>query len=70
LVAISTGPRLKSFSFYEDTRVITEAIRKFIEAFINSYYPHGKAVAKDIELHAWESETRTARVVRLPSYSD
>ncbi|KAI0460168.1 lipoxygenase [Xylaria acuta] len=66
LVDSSFGPKLKSFPFYEDTSVITEAIRGFMEAFINSYYPNDKAVAKDIELQAWERETRAARVYDFP----
>lgn len=66
LVDSSFGPELKSFPFYEDTSVITEAIREFMEAFINSYYPSDKAVATDIELQAWALETKAARVYDFP----
>ncbi|KAI0193378.1 lipoxygenase [Xylaria flabelliformis] len=66
LVDSSFGPKLKSFPFYEDTSVITEAIREFMETFINSYYPNDKAVAQDIELQAWYLETKAARVYDFP----
>ncbi|RYC65807.1 hypothetical protein CHU98_g410 [Xylaria longipes] len=66
LVDSSFGPKLKSFPFYEDTSVITEAIREFMEVFINSYYFNDEAVAKDIELQAWSRETRAARVYDFP----
>ncbi|KAI1757265.1 lipoxygenase [Xylaria castorea] len=66
LVNSSFGPKLKSFPFYEDTSVITEAIREFMEAFVNSYYPNDKAVAQDIELQAWYLETIAARVYDFP----
>ncbi|KAI1734265.1 lipoxygenase [Xylaria scruposa] len=66
LVDSSFGPKLKSFPFYEDTSVITEAIREFMETSINSYYPNDKAVARDIELQAWYLETKAARVYDFP----
>ncbi|TRX96571.1 hypothetical protein FHL15_002473 [Xylaria flabelliformis] len=66
LVDSSFGPKLKSFPFYEDTSVIIEAIREFMEVFINSYYPNDKAVAQDIELQAWYLETKAARVYDFP----
>ncbi|KAJ2998517.1 hypothetical protein NUW58_g291 [Xylaria curta] len=66
LIDSSFGPRLKSFPFYEDTTVVTEAIREFMESFINSYYPNDKAVAKDIELQAWYRETTAAQVHDFP----
>ncbi|KAI0539307.1 lipoxygenase [Xylaria digitata] len=66
LIDGSFGPKIKSFPFYEDTSVVTEAIRNFMEAFINSYYPNDKAVAQDIELQAWQRETGAARVYDFP----
>ncbi|TGJ80740.1 hypothetical protein E0Z10_g8025 [Xylaria hypoxylon] len=66
LVDSPFGPKLKSFPFYEDTSVITEAIRGFMETFINSYYPNDKAVAQDVELQAWQRETRAAQVYDFP----
>ncbi|KAI1177621.1 lipoxygenase [Nemania sp. FL0916] len=66
LVDSSFGPKLKSFPFYEDTSVVTEAIRAFMEVFINSYYPSDKAVATDIEVQAWYRETTAARVYDFP----
>ncbi|KAI3329410.1 lipoxygenase [Xylariaceae sp. AK1471] len=66
LVDNSFGPKLKSFPFYEDTSVITEAIREFMGAFIGSYYSNDKVVAEDIELQAWHRETRAARVYDFP----
>ncbi|KAI1122619.1 lipoxygenase [Nemania abortiva] len=67
LVDSSFGPKLKSFPFYEDTSVVTESIREFMNTFINSYYPSDKAVASDIELQAWHRETRAARVYDFPA---
>ncbi|GAW25224.1 putative manganese lipoxygenase protein [Rosellinia necatrix] len=66
LVDSSFGPELKSFPFYEDTSVITEAIREFMNAFINSYYANDLAVVTDIELQAWYRETKAARVYDFP----
>ncbi|KAI1279171.1 lipoxygenase [Xylaria sp. FL0933] len=66
LVDSSFGPELKSFPFYEDTSIITEAIREFMETFINSYYPNDKAVLADIELQAWHRETNVAQVYDFP----
>ncbi|KAI0191598.1 lipoxygenase [Astrocystis sublimbata] len=66
LVDNSFGPKLKSFPFYEDTSVITEAIREFMQSFISSYYPNDKAVARDVELQAWYHETKAAQVYDFP----
>ncbi|KAI3343002.1 lipoxygenase [Ustulina deusta] len=66
LIDSSFGPKLKSFPFYEDTSVVTEAIREFMETFINSYYPNDQAVLKDVELQEWHRETRAARVYDFP----
>lgn len=60
------GPKLKSFPFYEDTAVVTEAIRDFMTAFIDSYYPDDSAVAQDAELQAWRRETDVAKVYDFP----
>lgn len=69
LVDSAFGPELKSFPFYEDTSVITEAIRDFVKAFIDSYYPSDLAVIGDIELQAWHRETRAAKVYDFPLIS-
>ncbi|KAF2965240.1 hypothetical protein GQX73_g8325 [Xylaria multiplex] len=66
LIDSSFGPKLKSFPFYEDTSVVTEAVRDFMETFINSYYPNDRAVTHDIELQAWQRETAAARVYDFP----
>ncbi|KAI0968437.1 lipoxygenase [Xylaria arbuscula] len=60
------GPALKSFPFYEDASVVTEAIRDFMTDFVNSYYPNDKAVAQDSELQAWQRETDVAKVYDFP----
>ncbi|GAP88549.1 putative manganese lipoxygenase protein [Rosellinia necatrix] len=60
------GPSLKSFPFYEDAGVVTEAIRDFMTAFVNSYYPNDNAVAQDSELQAWQRETDVAKVYDFP----
>ncbi|KAI0448639.1 lipoxygenase [Xylaria acuta] len=60
------GPALKSFPFYEDASVVTEAIRDFMTTFVNSYYPNDRAVAQDSELQAWRRETDTAKVYDFP----
>ncbi|KAI0404751.1 lipoxygenase [Xylaria palmicola] len=60
------GPKLKSFPFYEDVAVVTEAIRDFMTAFVNSYYPNDGAVARDAELQAWQRETDAAKVYDFP----
>ncbi|KAI8628040.1 lipoxygenase [Xylariaceae sp. FL1651] len=67
LINSSFGPKLKSFPFYEDASVVTEAIRDFMTAFINSYYPNDKAVAQDGELQAWLQETKVAQVYDFPT---
>ncbi|KAI0487059.1 lipoxygenase [Xylaria cf. heliscus] len=60
------GPALKSFPFYEDASVVTEAIRDFMTAFVNSYYPNDQAVAQDSEIQAWRRETDAAKVYDFP----
>ncbi|KAI8951241.1 lipoxygenase [Xylaria longipes] len=60
------GPALKSFPFYEDASVVTEAIRDFMTVYVNSYYPNDQAVAQDTELQAWRRETDTAKVYDFP----
>lgn len=60
------GPALKSFPFYEDASVVTEAIRDFMKTFVNSYYPNDKDVAQDTELQAWQRETDVAKVFDFP----
>ncbi|KAI1131439.1 lipoxygenase [Nemania abortiva] len=66
LINSKFGPALKSFPFYEDAAVVTEAIRDFMTAFIDSYYPNDKAVAQDAELQAWRAETDVAKVYDFP----
>ncbi|TRX90662.1 hypothetical protein FHL15_008437 [Xylaria flabelliformis] len=66
LINSRDGPALKSFPFYEDASVVTEAIRDFMTAFVNSYYPNDRAVAQDSELQAWRSETGVAKVYDFP----
>jgi hypothetical protein len=66
LINSKFGPPLKSFPFYEDAAVVTEAIRDFMTAFINSYYPNDNAVAQDAELQAWQRETDVAKVYDFP----
>ncbi|KAI1198948.1 lipoxygenase [Nemania serpens] len=66
LINSRVGPKLKSFPFYEDTAVVTEAIRDFMTAFIDSYYPDDSAVAQDAELQAWRRETDVAKVYDFP----
>ncbi|KAI1152460.1 lipoxygenase [Nemania diffusa] len=66
LINSKFGPALKSFPFYEDASVVTEAIRTFMTSFINSYYASDKAVAQDTELQAWRSETDVAKVYDFP----
>ncbi|KAI0537501.1 lipoxygenase [Xylaria digitata] len=60
------GPALKSYPFYEDVSVITEAIREFMTTFVNSYYSSDRAVAQDSELQAWQRETDVAKVYDFP----
>ncbi|KAJ3579636.1 hypothetical protein NPX13_g931 [Xylaria arbuscula] len=62
----SSGPKLKSFPFYEDASRITEAIREVMEAFINSYYSSNESVRKDVELQAWYREAKAARIYDFP----
>ncbi|KAI1826649.1 lipoxygenase [Xylaria intraflava] len=66
LINCTYGPALKSFPFYEDASVVTEAIRGFMTSFVDSYYPSDSDVAQDTELQAWQRETNVAKVVDFP----
>ncbi|KAF3907200.1 Lipoxygenase-4 [Orbilia brochopaga] len=62
------GPQLKNFPFYEDAKVIYDAIHDFMTSFVNSYYTSDGAVASDPELQAWLVEANgPAGAINFPT---
>ena len=61
------GPKLKTFPFHRDASAIHAAIRRFMTAFVESYYQDPSGVAKDVELQAWVQEAGPARIIDFPS---
>ncbi|KAI3399057.1 hypothetical protein diail_7857 [Diaporthe ilicicola] len=56
LINSKFGPALAHFPFYEDASVIHNAIRTFMECFVDSYYASDADVKADTELQAWAKE--------------
>ena len=56
LINSAFGPELKSFPFYEDSKLVVDEIRSFFEALVDSYYIDPDAVANDPELQTWVEE--------------
>lgn len=56
LINSGFGPELKSFPFYDDSKVVVDAIRGFFEAIVDAYYDGPDAVANDVELQTWVEE--------------
>ncbi|KAF4956916.1 hypothetical protein FGADI_3519 [Fusarium gaditjirri] len=67
LIDCDYGPELESFPYYEDASVIMGALRTFIIAYIDAYYPSDDDIAADDELVAWFREaTHAASIVDFP----
>ncbi|RKK84851.1 Manganese lipoxygenase [Fusarium oxysporum] len=67
LINCDYGPELESFPYYEDASVILDALRTFITAYIDAYYPSDDAIAADNELLAWFNEAaNVASIVDFP----
>ncbi|PNS21776.1 hypothetical protein CAC42_374 [Sphaceloma murrayae] len=47
------GPELKHFPFLEDSKRITNSIRRVLKTLIYSYYPSDRSVCWDTELQDW-----------------
>ena len=56
LIDSNFGPPLKAFPFHEDASVIISAMRKFMDSFLDPYYPSADTIVKDEELQAWYQE--------------
>lgn len=61
------GPRIKTFPFHRDASVIHNAIRRFVAAVVQSYYPDPSDITGDHELQSWVREARPAQIVDFPS---
>ncbi len=68
LLECKNGTQLKSFPYYEDTKVIHSEIREFMKTLVQTYYPSDKVLAQDHELQAWIREaTAEAKVIDFPA---
>ncbi|KAF5981550.1 arachidonate 5-lipoxygenase [Fusarium coicis] len=68
LINCDYGPKLRSFPYYEDASVILGALRTFITAYVDAYYPSDNAITADKELVAWFHEAaRAADIVDFPA---
>ncbi|KAF4335365.1 arachidonate 5-lipoxygenase [Fusarium beomiforme] len=56
LINCNYGPKLETFPYYDDASVILGAMRTFITAFVNAYYPSDDDITADNELLAWFDE--------------
>lgn len=62
------GPELRDFPFFEDASVIHAAQKRFMHAFVYSYYGTDEALAHDNELQAWLAEANgAAQAIRFPN---
>ena len=61
------GPEFKHFPFLEDAAVIHSALKKFMSAFIQSYYHSDSDIAMDSELQAWIAEAIPAEIIDFPA---
>ncbi|KAI1053171.1 hypothetical protein LB506_012319 [Fusarium annulatum] len=67
LINCDYGPELKSFLYYDDASVILDALRTFITAYVDAYYPSDDAITADNELAAWFHEAaHAASIVDFP----
>ncbi|KAH7024186.1 lipoxygenase [Ilyonectria destructans] len=67
LINYNYGPELKTFPYYDDVSVVLGALRTFIAAFVNAYYPSDDAISADNELLAWFNEAANiASIVDFP----
>ncbi|KAJ7578576.1 lipoxygenase [Mycena floridula] len=67
LVNSKFGPPLKSFPFYSDASVITDAIRAFMTTFVNSYYTSPATLSEDQELQNFIAEAIPAQIFDFPT---
>ena len=63
LINCSYGPRLQHFPYFEDASVIEDELRKFMLAFVNSYYPEERTLDNDQEVHSWVPEATNKALV-------
>lgn len=69
LINCSFGPKLKTMPFYDTVRPMTLAIRKFTEAYVDTYYPSATHLIQDYELQAWILEAiEGAQVLDFPPF--
>lgn len=62
------GPPLKHFPFADDAGAIVSSIRKFVSAYVYSYYPTRAHLTADQETQNWVTEANTqAKVLDFPS---
>lgn len=59
LINSTQGPSLKTFPFFEDGSVIYSSIRRFMAAFVSSYYNGYMSITDDCELQSWCDEAIT-----------
>jgi arachidonate 15-lipoxygenase (second type) / 8-lipoxygenase (S-type) len=67
LINCNYGPELEKFPYYDDASVILGALRTFISAFVDAYYPSDDAITTDNELLGWFDEAaNVASIVDFP----
>ncbi|KAJ7113118.1 lipoxygenase [Mycena epipterygia] len=67
LINSKFGPALKSFPFFEDASVVTDAIRTFMTTTVNAYYPNPGMVRADQELQNFIAEAVPAEIFDFPT---
>ncbi|KAG5804546.1 hypothetical protein H9Q74_013686 [Fusarium xylarioides] len=68
LINSEYGPELNSFPYYDDVSAILGALRTFITAYVDAYYPSDDAITADKELLAWFHEA--AHAVSMINFPD
>lgn len=65
------GPELTDFPYYENAAVIHSATRRFMSAFVNSFYSADVVVCGDNELQSWAAEANgPAKAIDFPTEID
>jgi arachidonate 15-lipoxygenase (second type)/8-lipoxygenase (S-type) len=65
------GPKLDHFPYYENASTIHKALRRFIYAFVKSFYKSDRVVQGDRELQAWAAEANgPAKAIDFPDKFD
>jgi hypothetical protein len=67
LINSTFGPEMPAFPYYENVAPIVEAMRCFVESYVDSFYADDTAIVTDSELQAWLVEANgPAQVLSFP----